>query len=515
MDIQLLEDIGLTESEAKVYLALLELGSSSTGPIVDKAGVASSKIYDLLEKLIQKGLASFVIKSGVKHFEAAPPKRILDYMHGRQKHLMEQEKQLQQLIPELELKQQMVEKKSETLVFKGMKGAETAFQDILTTCSKKDELLVLGFSDIQETFQRFIVHFHKKRAAKGIKLRGMFGEELQWMREEISRNKFSQIKPLHGEKNPVAILIYHDKVLFSIARDLLWIQVKNKGLADSMRLRFETLWSQDVQVVKGIKEAQTAWDNMLDELEPGDEYYVLGASWMGQKKQVFDYFVDFHKRRTEKKVKVKFLFTAGTEKLLREQKDYHTLSEIKYLPETIYEGMQINLYKNKVLMFVWREKEPIIFTIEDKTVYKTFKTYFDSMWNKDTYILHGLDAVGQVFDEMLECGHCDLIGARGYFVDARPNFIDNWEKRAKAKGFTMRNVVDKDSKGHRITQFAFAETKYTLPKEFSFLSVFWIFGDKVVISNWVGNEPIVMVIKNKRLHDTYQKQFDTLWCKGL
>ncbi|MBI2665760.1 hypothetical protein HYX12_04015 [Candidatus Woesearchaeota archaeon] len=50
MDIDLLRNIGLTDSEIKVYLALLELGSSTKGPIVDKSRVASSKIYELLEK---------------------------------------------------------------------------------------------------------------------------------------------------------------------------------------------------------------------------------------------------------------------------------------------------------------------------------------------------------------------------------------------------------------------------------------------------------------------------------
>ena len=77
MEFELLKEIGLTDSEIKVYVALLEIGSSSKGPIVDKSGVASSKIYELLEKLMQKGLVSQVIKSNVKYFEAAPPKRLL------------------------------------------------------------------------------------------------------------------------------------------------------------------------------------------------------------------------------------------------------------------------------------------------------------------------------------------------------------------------------------------------------------------------------------------------------
>ena len=151
--------------------------------------------------------------------------------------------------------------------------------------------------------------------------------------------------------------------------------------------------------------------------------------------------------------------------------------------------------------------------IEDPKVYKTFKTYFDNLWNQDTYILKGIDAIQQLFEEILEAGHCDWIGARGYFVDKKPKYIDDWEKRAIQKGFTFRNIVDKEVKDHRITRFPFAQTKYTLPIEFSNLSAFWIYGDKVAITNWMEKEPFVFIINNKNFHNLYKQQFELLWNK--
>ena len=62
MDTSTLREAGLTEGEIKVYLALLELGSSTTGPIVDKSGISRSIIYQILEKLMEKGLVSFITK---------------------------------------------------------------------------------------------------------------------------------------------------------------------------------------------------------------------------------------------------------------------------------------------------------------------------------------------------------------------------------------------------------------------------------------------------------------------
>jgi hypothetical protein len=129
----------------------------------------------------------------------------------------------------------------------------------------------------------------------------------------------------------------------------------------------------------------------------------------------------------------------------------------------------------------------------------------------ESYVLKGLDAVQQIFEEILASGHCDFIAARGYFMDLRPKYIDNWEKRAKENGFTMRNIVDPDVKGHRITGFPFAKTKYTLNKEFASMSAFWIYGNKVVITNWIENEPTCVVINNKNFHDMYKKQFESMW----
>ena len=142
---ELLEEIGLTKSEIKVYLALLELGSSTTGPIVEKSGASSSKIYEILDKLIQKGLASFVVEAGTKRFEAADPKRILDYLKEKEAKLKKQEKEIEKILPELELKKTMAKYRSEAKVFKGVKGGETAFKYLINSMTKKDEWI--GFRE--------------------------------------------------------------------------------------------------------------------------------------------------------------------------------------------------------------------------------------------------------------------------------------------------------------------------------------------------------------------------------
>jgi len=94
MDTEVLMQLGLNESDVKVYFALLELESSSVGKIYEKAGVADSKIYVILEKLKGKGLVSFVVKNNVKHFQASDPKNLLRLISEKERELGEQKREL-------------------------------------------------------------------------------------------------------------------------------------------------------------------------------------------------------------------------------------------------------------------------------------------------------------------------------------------------------------------------------------------------------------------------------------
>ncbi|MHA2069961.1 MAG: helix-turn-helix domain-containing protein, partial [Candidatus Thorarchaeota archaeon] len=73
MEIQDLRNIGLTDGEIRIYEALLELGETTRTQLAKKSGVSPSKIYDVTNRLIEKGIVSAVKKDGILHFSAANP----------------------------------------------------------------------------------------------------------------------------------------------------------------------------------------------------------------------------------------------------------------------------------------------------------------------------------------------------------------------------------------------------------------------------------------------------------
>mgnify|MGYP001587379715 FL=1 len=83
MDVLRLVELGLTENEARVYVALVELGESPASAVARKARVNRSVAYSTLESLLGKGLCSFVIKGGVKVFVPSPPERLLSWLQEK------------------------------------------------------------------------------------------------------------------------------------------------------------------------------------------------------------------------------------------------------------------------------------------------------------------------------------------------------------------------------------------------------------------------------------------------
>src|SRR3989338_11365214 len=101
MNEKILEEIGLTKGEIKVYFSLLKLGETTTGKIIEEAQISSGKIYEILEKLIKKGLVSYIIKEKTKYFSATSPRRIIDYIHEKEHELMKKEEEFEKELPAL------------------------------------------------------------------------------------------------------------------------------------------------------------------------------------------------------------------------------------------------------------------------------------------------------------------------------------------------------------------------------------------------------------------------------
>ena len=146
MDIFDLKKIGLTEGEVKVYNALLELGETTRTELAKKSGVSPSKIYDVANRLLEKGIISSVQKHGIIHFSAANPERLKDFIQQKEQELQKEKELVSRIIPSLLSIYQKTEESVDVEVFHGWGGLKTAFITLENSMSKGDESLVFGAS---------------------------------------------------------------------------------------------------------------------------------------------------------------------------------------------------------------------------------------------------------------------------------------------------------------------------------------------------------------------------------
>ncbi len=247
MNTEPLRKIGLTEGESKVYLALLEIGASTTGPIVDKARVARSKIYHILERLIEKGLVTTILEKQVKHYQAADPDRLITYISETERKLQENKKFIQSIMPALEARKNQGPME-EAEIYRGIEGVKTARELALKTLKKGDTLYVLGGNRINQlALHAYWKDFHQRRKAKGVYAKYIIQEDA---RDTMGKDKpYSEGKKMLMQvkffdlPGPVHIDIFGDYVVTCIMQgSFVSFLIKNKFVADYYRNYFNKVW---------------------------------------------------------------------------------------------------------------------------------------------------------------------------------------------------------------------------------------------------------------------------------
>lgn len=247
MHIKELAKLGLTEGEVRLYSALLEMGETTRTELARKSGISPSKIYDVANRLLEKGIISSVRKSGVIHFSPADPHRLADFVAKKQEDI-EQEKQLvSSLLPALISQYKDIREKTDIEVFYGWDGLKTAFLSLENSMGRGDESLVFGASIGKDPKQADIFFTrHQQRVEKrGYKVRIIFNEDMRSRRDRYKyyvNHRIHQIRFLY-QTTFTELYIYKDRVLFlMLLKKPIAIVVWNSEAVASFRQFFETMW---------------------------------------------------------------------------------------------------------------------------------------------------------------------------------------------------------------------------------------------------------------------------------
>jgi HTH-type transcriptional regulator, sugar sensing transcriptional regulator len=228
--IEELENIGFDEKEAKIYMALLKIGKGTANQIMQKTNIERRTIYDVLERLIQKGYASYYKEDKTTIYVPTEPKIILQTLEDRKINF-------ENIIPNLA---QLKEKDENVQVelFKGKEGINTVFQDVYSS-----GLTHYSFGKVNLFNEKY--NLDLKKILSKLETKGM-GEKIIYPKgKEMMTIKKGEYRQLDEKMMPpTPVVIYGDVTcLFIFSEPPITIRIKSKEIAKTHMSYFQTYWA--------------------------------------------------------------------------------------------------------------------------------------------------------------------------------------------------------------------------------------------------------------------------------
>lgn len=163
--IDIVKKAGLTESQAKGYLALIEHGALSPTALAEKTGESRTNGYMICEKLEKLGLAAK--KEGKKAiYTPAHPSALETLAERRRKILVRNEQEVKQNLTSLIDAFYATNELPGTRILQGIDGIKDVYKDTLR--EKESIYLLRTTADTPDLGMQYLDNYRRQRAEKGI-----------------------------------------------------------------------------------------------------------------------------------------------------------------------------------------------------------------------------------------------------------------------------------------------------------------------------------------------------------
>ena len=233
--IEKLTKLGFAMNEAKVYVALTKLGSATTSDLTKESGVHRVNVYEIINKLKNKGLISSIKKNNKTVYTVGDPQNLLRF-------IQQKEEIAKEIIPQLKGLHEINKDEEEVFYFTGPEGLITAYYMILD--EEETVMYAMGGSGLNRKALGYRhTRWEKDRKKKKMEIKGLYYES-------VREQKLKNLDPLwevrflpDSFQSPAMIDICGNLVLIILSVDKVKaIVIKNKAIADAYRKYFEFMW---------------------------------------------------------------------------------------------------------------------------------------------------------------------------------------------------------------------------------------------------------------------------------
>ena len=237
--LQELVKFGLSDKEARIYLALLEMGPSSVTDVAKKAKVTRTNAYHLLSALELRGLVNSHEEKSKIIYSAENPARIEQMLRVEIEEKKRQLDEAVKIIPELKTLYNDPEGKLKVRFYEGVEGIISAYEDTLTAKTP-----ILGFASVEHQhafYPGYFPEYYKRRTLKEIPVKCMLAytkESFRIKSLNAKQIRKTYIIPAKYSISP-EINIYDDKIAIMSLKEKFGVIIQSKEVADAFGKMFE------------------------------------------------------------------------------------------------------------------------------------------------------------------------------------------------------------------------------------------------------------------------------------
>lgn len=237
--VRVLEELGLSDPEARIYLAALALGPASILKLARAAGVKRTTVYSLIERLKQAGLMSVEIRGFKQRFVASDPERL--------EVMIEQRRQrLQAVLPELSALHNLKGGEGVLRYYEGIQAIKSVYEDVLRDVRPHDDYLIM--SDLRQWLALdadYFLDFVERRAKLPLKIR-MLAQDSPVARDHQRLQKTFhetiRLLPAGTKLATNLIVIPRRVVIHQLVPPVFALVIEHASVVQMHREQFEIMW---------------------------------------------------------------------------------------------------------------------------------------------------------------------------------------------------------------------------------------------------------------------------------
>lgn len=236
-----LASIGLNEKQARIYLALLHMGTASAYTLSEHSGIKKPTTYVILDELIEKGIAHRIPRKGKRQYRPVSPETVIAHAERRMQDARE-------ILPSLKSITSSKQGKIKVMHFDGVKAYKEALYYRINECIGKE---IVGFyaeaKDMSPKILEICEEYNAFTKNNNITVKAFAPDHpslTNFRKTDKAFGRIMRILPYARYSSSVSIDTFADVVRIVLNKNNQVVIIENADFAKTVREIFEMVWEK-------------------------------------------------------------------------------------------------------------------------------------------------------------------------------------------------------------------------------------------------------------------------------